>query len=890
MTFAAALAAIGAVAAAAPELLSGPEEELTAWWQEHVHSPRDDEPLPWSSPLGRPGWDGLSVDIWAALWNDRSFDSLFRFAVDRDLGVLDEQWVTGMLRSPGAIADGLFFPTDDTDEPASAWRFPLRVGLAATAGGAEIGRALDEAADAVRWVGTLIAPTRLGPTAVSADLILAVGSPDEIRGAFETFRELRADAVIAFSHDATLNTVEQLRTIFEVPVVAVVDHPDPAQWLIDFTEQFSHDAPFDVAFTRASPEAAVVEGPTAFMSGQRASRRATAVATTLRSLGSGTARSAGGSEGFALAADFEDAAVGAFTSEIGDASTIAEMERRAAPLIAEASASRWLQAQITDAAEPDRPLDSFRAGTDHEVRVRIGPSDAEWLQSAGEFPEDELSVGVPNRLTVVLTEPELLDRPLVDEIVLPATGTSTSCVFSLATRSDTTSIDARLIVLSGNRVLQTATLPKEVSVPEAVGRRGLHPTGEAVAQAETIIRGAGGNLADRRTFDAAIVVNHDREGNPGATVVTGGEAATVDLGAVSVVEALKTISDHLGDIVLEPGDFDGLDAEGTRELLLFLAEHGVLLRNALVIDFLGDTLSAATHLQVVSARPDAFFPFELAYDFTAPGENAVVCPEARAALLSGEVTAGCPGTHDQDIVCPFGFWGISKVIERHAFQRGQDAVEGDFLIRSQPSRDRGVIALTSQALVGASDRVDNFDAGSVQLLIDGVRAASGNVVHPPTWEQWKTSVSASESSLLMLLPHTVQTDRDSFALEIGSGDQATAAQIDKGFLPPDHPVIVVLLGCETAAAGKVGYERFPGIFRRAGAEVVVGTLTEVLGRHAAPVGAQLAKSLYECCENGPRSIGEAMLATRRRLLAEGLTMVLALAVFGDADWVLERAG
>ena len=167
--------------------------------------------------------------------------------------------------------------------------------------------------------------------------------------------------------------------------------------------------------------------------------------------------------------------------------------------------------------------------------------------------------------------------------------------------------------------------------------------------------------------------------------------------------------------------------------------------------------------------------------------------------------------------------------------------------------------------------------------------ASGSVEQPLTWEEWQAGVAGGTSSLLMLLPHTVHSETlDTFGLEIGTRERAWAGDIDERFIPPENPVIVVLLGCETAAVGDVGYERFPGIFRRAGAEVVIGTLTEVLGRHAAPVGARLAQSLYECCEDGPRSIGEVMVRLRRRLLVEGVTMVLALTVFGDADWVLER--
>ena len=71
--------------------------------------------------------------------------------------------------------------------------------------------------------------------------------------------------------------------------------------------------------------------------------------------------------------------------------------------------------------------------------------------------------------------------------------------------------------------------------------------------------------------------------------------------------------------------------------------------------------------------------------------------------------------------------------------------------------------------------------------------------------------------------------------------------------------------------------------------MVIATLTEVLGRHAAPVAARLVEELYRYCAQEPHGFGEVMVRLRRRLLAEGLIMVLALAAFGDADWLITKA-
>jgi hypothetical protein len=613
----------------------------------------------------------------------------------------------------------------------------------------------------------------------------------------------------------------------------------------------------------------------------------------LRELAAGGRRTAAApSEETAVAADLEDLAeTGEFAAETGDASVMVEMERRAAPLVERAAAERRLQARLTDEAAPQRPLPAFRPGTTHGIEVRIGPQEADWLSAAAAFPEERLPpTQGPHRLTVVLTEPSLLERPQVGEIVLPAVGASTSCGFSLTTRPDTPTVDARLIVLSGNRVLQTARLPAVVAAAPAPGGRGLLQTVGDIAEPETVVRAASGTLSDRRPFDAAFVVNHGSDGTARATGVAGDLAAVVDLEDATVAGAIAKITGRLGEIVEMPDDFAALDSPGSVELLVFLAHHGRLLRNALASDFLGDVLAASRYLQVVSARPDAFLPFEFAYDFAAPGEDAVLCPHAAAALESDDVEEGCPGDHGRDVVCPFGFWAVTKVIERHAFQPGGDLPRG-FLVRGQPTRDRRRIALDPGAIVAASDRVDEFASGSLDAVRATLRDVAGRVAVATSWDEWEQGLGDAPA-VLLLLPHTVYSETlDTFGLEIGHGERRWAGEIDDTFLPgDDRPVVTVLLGCETALAGQVGYERFPSLLRRAGAEVVVATLTEVLGRHAAPVAQELATLLYACCRGGPVGFGEVMLRLRRRMLAAGKMMVLAVAAFGDADWLLVAEG
>jgi hypothetical protein len=545
--------------------------------------------------------------------------------------------------------------------------------------------------------------------------------------------------------------------------------------------------------------------------------------------------------------------------------------------------TRWLQARLF-ADAPDRTLlDHFLAGVRHEIEVRIGPREQGWLTGTTPFPDDRLPARGPHLLSVVLTEPHLLGAPQVRALTLPEQGSSTSAWFELTTRADTARVEARLTVLYGNRVLHTARLPDRVGAESHRDGRGA----DDVAEVETVIQGTGG-LGKARGFDAAFVVNHDHHGVGRVTGIAGDNGRDVDLTEDEVADAIDLVTNRLKEIVEQPDDFAGLDAAGTVELLAYLARHGSMLRDALVGEFL-DTLGSASRLQVVSARQDAYFPFEFAYDFASPTEQPVgVCPTGRELLGSREVGATCPGPHGRSIVCPLGFWGLSKTIERRTFHE-PSRLNPRFFISAQPREGRDRITLGAGSMFAASDLVDGFSAGSIARVAGAMAAAAaGHSLRADTWQQWTADVKARRPSLLMLLPHSVADDDRIPNLEIGDHDRRPADLIDEECVSPeDQPVMVVLLGCETALTGPVDYERFPRRFRHAGAEIVVGTLTEVLGRHAAPIAERMVTVLHEETTRGASSLGEVIVVLRRRLLAEGLPAILAVAAFGDADWLID---
>ncbi|MGF1618031.1 MAG: hypothetical protein ACFCU2_09550 [Acidimicrobiia bacterium] len=522
---------------------------------------------------------------------------------------------------------------------------------------------------------------------------------------------------------------------------------------------------------------------------------------------------------------------------------------------------RWLEARlyaVDGAGEVGVPY--FRSGATHRIEVTVGAQDI-----PGEV--------APYTMRLVLSEPNLLTAPQTAEVMISRDGPSTAASLTLRVPHGTASVDSRLVLLSGNHVVHTARLPATVGQP---------PPGPArnVASIETVVRAAsvppiGAGVS------AAVVVEQGRF--PILTAISATGPARLIRLPESGAEAIETIRHRLAEIVDAPDDFAGLEQESTRRLLVFLANHGRLLRNAVVKDFLGEELAASSSLQLVSAEPDAYLPLELAYEFLPPHVDAAICPRASDTLRAIDLLAPCPGSHYESVVCPIGFWGISKVIERHAYQSRDDLPSG-FLAQAQPIAGRDRIALNG-LLLGASHRIDAYNPNTSDRLRHQLSEA-GEAKFVDTWTAWDAAVAAAKPSLLVLLPHTVYSDELALpGLEIGESDRRWVSAFGEARMTPGTPTIVLLLGCETAVAGAVSYERFPGNLRKAGASIVVATLTDVLGRQAAPLAERLVDLLIDSAA-GPTRLGEAVTRLRRQLLSEGMPMVLALAVFGDADWLV----
>ena len=526
----------------------------------------------------------------------------------------------------------------------------------------------------------------------------------------------------------------------------------------------------------------------------------------------------------------------------------------------------------------------FVAGAPALVRVRIGPPQGKWQSAPAEFPAEALPPGYQQwRLTVWLTEARQLDEPLRKTITLPIDGASTECEFRFTPRS-AGPFDGRISVLHRGRVLQTAALRGGVIADGATADAKAMPVLADIVP----VRHRLGDLEGRRQFDLAFVTNHTSAGEPRAVALSADHAWISDV--TKSLAVTQDINTALSKVAKSVADYtDGLSGEKGRALFVDLAKKGAWLQLYLVSNQIqrpGNRPDVAEqeYIQIVSTRSDAIVPFEFIYDHEVPDDDAAICPQWRDALEHGNCAQGCNGG-DPRRVCPLGFWGLRKVIERHQVSPELAAPGRELFLQSEPGRDTTDLPLGGTALFASSQKVPNAAQNTVTAALTQKLGLAP--MQATNWSDWATMVGQARPHFLLALPHTDGTGAN-VTLEIG-GTTIGTIQVKPAHVHPakdDARPLVALLGCDTAGTANE-YAEHVAVFRDRGAAVVIGTIATVFGEHAARVGVLLAQELLP---NGapPQRLGEAMRALKRRALLEDLLMPLCVVAYGDADWRLVR--
>lgn len=339
----------------------------------------------------------------------------------------------------------------------------------------------------------------------------------------------------------------------------------------------------------------------------------------------------------------------------------------------------------------------------------------------------------------------------------------------------------------------------------------------------------------------------------------------------------------------QPAAAEELDADDpdVRLLLRDMARHGAGLYQRLVEQ--KGFADPGERIQVVNQNPSTYAPLEFVYDGGYPVSAAALCTAGVEALKSGADTCPhctLPAPPDKRdaaaCICPFGFWSLRKIIER--------VTPGETAQASTPGTGRRSLPPIDAVAFGSSHLVPEDERKATQ---DALKKSFTGCYLAEDWVEWKAAVGNNHPQLLVVLPHHgVQANLD--YLEIG--DEALSEDIGKlsrGMIGPqyvnpdgrDPGPIVLMLGCQTGAKTDTGYVQMTLRIQQQRAAIVLGTLAEVLGRHAAPVARAIVAELV-AVDDPSADFGTIMRSVRRRMLARGYLMALCLVALGDAEWRL----
>lgn len=944
--FACALAALGVLDRFSPtgdlenakELLQVPEADLV-------------RPVEWR--LVRPFFrstdlpQSLSARALADAWKQSTLKKQVRLEVDRSsrfnhvdsMAILP--WIVSELSRPEVEARSVYLRVDRPSVTVG-WSWPLRVGLLDDRESKELRSAL-EAASHDDWIRPLVRFIDVEASRTGCDVLLLPGNVRRSLALATALRKPpRADcAVVLGTTDGDAahwhRMVEGLRASVLTSGVAVTrtGAGNIGDWFRALVRELSHNQPLDVAlFAAAGTNGTRGSAPFIAMSRRLAEfsrismqlrRKAKAMrqpgvrdvmvdiqpgspAARTLDIGPGRHTLDRVAESMESSAAMGDSEIhpGGFIHEHETATGSVELDDRIEEAMTSAAPppsvqeERFIQAQVLDLSDPAKPVRrerSLRAGANHQIVMRVGVQDAEWISSeAGTFfPVDELPQDQDEwELTAVLSVAQSDDDPQVTKFILPRFGNSREASFFLFVKEEWEKVEARIVVLHRNRVIQTAML----AAPVRSGDDTADGNDRITVEIEVVARTHFANLDGRERFRAALVMNKSDAGVERLLAISDDKVAKFTPGP-PMADTIKHIDDLLTDIVDNPKLYMGkLTSKPVVDLLRKLARQGRQLYNHIVIDGGLNELKIEQDdpIQVISAVADARLPIELVYSHETPSEKSKLCPRAAASLRDGKKCgASCSKQENQaDWICPMAFWGVQRVIERHAHRPKINKVtDGEsFAVVSEPTSLRNELDVLKGALIAGSQKVSKTVEGGLEDICTLVGGITGSPLVPvPDWDTWKKSISKSGPSLLVLIVHTEESDSDDTIpkMEIGKDSWLASADLSKSYVVREDgaPPLVLLLGCETGVSDRQ-FANFVTNLRHCNAAIVVATGAKIHSIHAVPVAKEFITRIQAAAKKGNASFGDVMLAVRREMLATGMPMVLALNAFGDADWRLAK--
>ncbi len=551
---------------------------------------------------------------------------------------------------------------------------------------------------------------------------------------------------------------------------------------------------------------------------------------------------------------------------------------------------RWIQAEVWEQTK-SRRRDAIKKGflvanRTYSFEVYIGSPSKTSISGVDAFDETLLPPDKnSHELTVIFSEPQIISEPKVATIVLEREGNSTKCAFFIQIPEGISQINARIIISHRNRVLQTALLKARVA------KTARKPAGDARIElvTESVIRPGMQDLSNRRLFDASLILNRNTDNQPHLTKIVNGKAVLISLAEIQ--DRADWFKEKITSIAKEPGKYTKLTDKKSVDIIRSFAQVGFVLFEKLKEGQPDTSILKAERIQLITTKSGQDLPIEFAYEREMPDDDAKLCPKAVESLQNGKCSADCPAGNESKFICPLAFWGLNRVIERHAYNADAlKEVKTDFALQSEPIEGRTRLKVLTNSILATSDNVDKEVPDSSKKLFETLKNATDDnkVTYIKSWQELQDTVQKESPSLIVLLPHTLEHA----ATKLQILEISKAERLMRGRLKPEHlqssrktpSPVVFLMGCKTSNP-EIAYEEFVTDFRTKGAALVIGSGSVILGRFASVVTSEFINNLKE-----PRDkevpFGDLLLKVRQKKMAEGLFMVMALVAYGDTDWVV----
>jgi len=554
-------------------------------------------------------------------------------------------------------------------------------------------------------------------------------------------------------------------------------------------------------------------------------------------------------------------------------------------------APRYLQGDVTWFVDGNETPETrgLAVGQRYALDVFIAPGELGVLRADRVFPDETIDWPENEKITLqlLLAEPNQWAEPMRGTLEVGRTGKSGTCRFVLEP-TKAGPFAGRVTLYYRGRVLQTALLKTKV-VKDVAALAGMKDKGMSL-RVEAAFRRSMRNLDERRRFDALLVCNHTSVRKAAVTAAARDGAYIASLG--NTAGAVASINALLTQVAHDTRPYKSLTGKAAATLFVDLALEGNTLYRALVLNNIQRSTAAkqvgeSEYLQVVTMAADALVPLEFVYEYPPADPGAGVCKNAKKALKDGKCPASCrPTESPAPHVCPMGFWGLSKVIERHMNVTDLDKVAKVLgQKKSEPEPGRDTLSLKGATLLATSKQVTTKQGKALDSAVRKLRKGAGDCVSAASWKAWKQSVKDKKPVLLVALPHAAGKGAK-ISLEIG-GDTRISATIGADYVHVAQapPPIAILLGCDTASTALTdAYLSHVDVFRDGDAALVVGTVATVLGIDAANMAERLLKHVVATVKKKPGRFGEVLRAAKRAAVADSLMMGLCLVAFGDADW------